>query len=245
MLGTIVWRWGDIEQAEHCVQESLAIYRELGHRQKIPRLLNVLGIVAILQENYAQAEAYWEEGLGLVQEMGDRHAMADMCNNLGYINHHNLGDLEKARQYYTKSLSTAREIGHRQGATSTLSNLGHLHVLLGEHEIAWEYLREALNESTAIGVTPLTLDALTGVALLRAEAGQGDSAAELVGLIVNHPAVEADSAQVAETILEELREALPTKQIEAALERGKEMVLDAVVAELLAEKTSPQLALHR
>jgi DNA-binding SARP family transcriptional activator/predicted ATPase len=235
MLGTIVWRWGDIEQAERCVQESLAIYREIGHLQRIPRLLNVLGIVAIMQENYTQAEAYWEEGLGLVREMGDRHAMADMCNNLGYINHHNLGNLEKARQYYKESLSIGREIGHRQGATSTLSNLGHLHVLLGEHALAWEYLREALSESTAIGVTPLTLDALTGVALLRAETGQGDLAAELVGLIANHPAVEADSAQVAETILDGLRDALTTERLEAALERGKGMELDAVVAELLAD----------
>jgi tetratricopeptide (TPR) repeat protein len=158
-----------------------------------------------------------------------------MCNNLGYINHHNLGNLEKAKQYYIESLSIGREIGHRQGATSTLSNLGHLHVVLGEHENAWEYLREALSESTAIGVTPLTLDALAGVALLRAETGQGDSAAELVGLIVNHPAVEADSVQVTETILDGLREALPTKQIEAAMERGKKMELDTAVAELLAE----------
>jgi DNA-binding SARP family transcriptional activator/predicted ATPase/Flp pilus assembly protein TadD len=235
MLGSIAWRWGDIEQAGQWARESLAIYRELGHRQRIPRLLNLLGIVAIMQEDYGQAEAYWEEGLGLVQEMGDRHAMADMCNNLGYINHHNLGNLEKAKQYYIESLSIGREIGHRQGATSTLSNLGHLHVVLGEHENAWEYLREALSESTAIGVTPLTLDALAGVALLRAETGQGDSAAELVGLIVNHPAVEADSVQVTETILDGLREALPTKQIEAAMERGKTMELDTAVAELLAE----------
>ena len=171
----------------------------------------------------------------MLREMGDHQAMADTLNNLGYINHHNLSNLEKARQYYTESLSIGREIGHRQGATSTLSNLGHLHVLLGEHETAWGYLREALSESTAIGVTPLTLDALTGVALLRAEAGQGDSAVELIGLIVNHPAVEVDSAQAAEAILAGLRETLPAEQLEAALERGKGLELDAVVAELLAE----------
>jgi DNA-binding SARP family transcriptional activator/predicted ATPase/Flp pilus assembly protein TadD len=235
MLGSIAWRWGDIEQAGQWAQESLAIYRELGHRQRIPRLLNILGIVAIMQENYTQAEAYWEEGLDLVQEMGDHHAMADLCNNLGYINHHNLGNLEKARQYYKESLSIGREIGHRQGATSTLSNLGHLHVLLGEHEIAWGYLREALSESMAVGVTPLTLDTLAGVALLRVETGQVDSAAELVGLIVSHSAVEADSVKVTEVILAGLRDALTTEQLEAALERGRGLELDAVVAELLAE----------
>jgi predicted ATPase/DNA-binding SARP family transcriptional activator len=235
MLGTIVWRWGDIEQAGHYVQESLAIYRDLGHRQRIPRLLNVLGIVAIMQEDYGQAEAYWEEGLGLVQEMGDRHAMADLCNNLGYINHHHLENLEKARQYYKESLSIGREIGHRQGATSTLSNLGHLHVLMGKHETAWGYLREALSESMAIGVIPLTLDALIGVALLRAKTKQEEAAAELVGLVVNHPAVEADTMQVAEGILAELRGTLTEERVKAAMERGKAMEPETIVEGLLSE----------
>ncbi|MBN1977217.1 MAG: tetratricopeptide repeat protein [Anaerolineae bacterium] len=239
MLGSIAWRWGDVEQADQCIRESLAIYKELGDQHRLARLLNFLGVIATVREDYDQAEVYWEEGLEMVQEMGDRLAMADMLNNLGYINHHNLQNLQKAQQCYLESLSIGREIGHRQGATSTLSNLGHLHVLLGEHENAWKYLCEALSESTAIGLAPLTLDALTGVALLRAETGQEDSAAELVGLIVNHPAVEADSARVAQAILDGLRNVFLTEQLEAALERGKGMALNAVIAELLAEKTSP------
>jgi DNA-binding SARP family transcriptional activator/predicted ATPase len=236
MLGTIAWRWGDIEQAERCVQESLAIYRELGNRHRIPRMLNVLGIFAILRESYDQAEQYWKEGLTMVQEMGDRQAMADMLNNLGYINHHHIGNLEKAKQYYQESLSIGQEIGHRHGTTSTLSNLGHLHVLRGEYTLAWSYLHRALCESTAIGVVPLTLDALVGVAQLRAETGQGDSAAELLGLALNHPAMEVSGAQVAETVLAGLRETLPAEQLEAAMERGRAMELDAVVVELLAEE---------
>ncbi len=171
----------------------------------------------------------------MVQEMGDRQVMADTLNNLGYINHHHLGNLEKAEQYYQQSLSIGQEIGHRHGATSTLSNLGHLYVLMGEHATAWHYLRQALSESTDIGVAPLTLDALVSVAQLRAETGQGESAAELLGVVLNHPSVEVDSVQVAETILAGLRKALPAKQIEAAIERGKTLKLEAVVADLLAK----------
>jgi tetratricopeptide (TPR) repeat protein len=234
-LGTIGWRWGDIEQADRCNRESLEIYRELGDQHRIPRILNVLGILAILRERYDQAEGYWEEGLALAQEIGDRQATADTLTNLGYINHHHLGNLGKAKTYYTKSLSTSQEIGHRHGVTSTLSNLGHLYVRLGEYAPAWDHLRQALSESIAIGVAPLTLDALVGVALLRAETGQLDAAAELLGVILNHPSVEVDSVQLAETILAGLRKALPAKQLEAAMQRGKTLELDAVVAELLAE----------
>jgi tetratricopeptide (TPR) repeat protein len=233
-LGTIAWRWGDLEQADRCNRESLAIYKELGDQHRIPRILNALGILAILRERYDQAEGYWEEGLAMAQEMGDRQTMADTLTNLGYINHHHLGNLEKAKQNYTESLSISQEIGHRHGVTSTLSNLGHLYVLLDEPALAWDYLRQALSESTTIGVAPLTLDALVGVARLRAEIGQANSAAELLGVALNHSAVEVDSAQLAETILDGLRQALPAKQLEAAMERGKTLELDTVVAELLA-----------
>lgn len=235
-LSSIAWRWGDVEQAAQCIQESLVIYKELGDRHRLARMFNISGVIATVQEDYGQAEGYWEEGLAMAQKIGDRQAMADMLNNLGYINHHHLGNLEKAERYYQESLSIGREIGHRQGATSTLSNLGHLHVLRDEHDLAWKYLREALSESTAIGVAPLTLDALVGVARLRAETGQQASAAELLGLALNHPAVEVDSAQAAETVLAGLREVLPAEELDAAVERGKTMDLDAVVAQLLAKE---------
>jgi len=235
-LGSIAWRWGDVEQAARCIREGLVIYKELGDRHRLPRLLNISGVIATVQEDYGQAEVYWEEGLAMIQKIGDRQAMADMLNNLGYINHHHLGNLEKAKQYYQESLSIGREIGHRHGAISTLSNLGHLHVLRDEHDLAWKYLRESLSESMAIGVAPLTLDALVGVAQLRAKTGQRRLAAELLGLALNHPSAEVSGAQVGETILAELREALPAEELDAAVERGKTMDLDAVVAELLAEE---------
>jgi tetratricopeptide (TPR) repeat protein len=171
----------------------------------------------------------------MAQEMGDRQAMADTLTNLGYINHHHLGNLGKAKTYYTESLAISQEIGHRHGVTSTLSNLGHLYVGLGEYAPAWDHLRQALSESMTIGVAPLTLDALVGVALLQSETGQADSAAELLSVILNHPSVEIDSVQLAETILDGLRRQLPAEPLETAMERGKTRELDVVVAELLAE----------
>ena len=57
-------------------------------------------------------------------------------------------------------------------------------------------------------------------------------------MALNHPSVEVDSAQVAETVLAGLRETLPAEQLDAVIERGKTLELDAVVAELLAERRS-------
>ncbi len=236
MLGSVAWRWCDLERADECSQLGLAIFRELGNQQRVSRLLNVLGILAILRENYDQAQEYYQEGISLAKEIGDRQATADMLNNLGYIFHHCIEQYEAAKRCYHESMLIGRETGHRHGVTSTLSNLGHLHVLTGEHNAAWSYLQEALNEFVAIGVVPLTLDTLIGVAQLWVETGRAIPAAELLGLALNHPAVEASSIQAAEPILAKLREAVPPEQYEQATEHGKALKLDDVVARLLSEK---------
>jgi tetratricopeptide (TPR) repeat protein len=234
MLSTISWKWGDIEQAEKCCQESLAIYGELDDRYRISQLHNVLGILATLQENYDQAERYFEQGLRIAREIEHRQLVADLQNNLGYLNHHRIGNLEKAKHCYQESLQIAKEIDHRSGATSTLINLGQLHILLGERQVAWKCLREALNESVAIGAVPLTLDALVGVGQQQIEVGQYVSAAELLGLALSHPALEIDSRKLAESILEKLRKLMHAEQFEAAIDRGKMLELNTVVTELEA-----------
>ena len=232
MLGSIAWKWGDLEEAEKYCHESLTIYRELDNRLRIAKILNVLGILAILQKNYEQAAQYYEKGLRMAREIDNRLLVSNLLNNLGYLNHHNLKNLEKAKSYYQESLSIAREIDHRAGAASTLINLGQLNVLLGEYQLALKILREALTETVALGVVPLTLDALVGVAQQQVEVEQCETAAELLGLILNHSALESDVRQVAESVLDRLRKEITPEDLEAAMERGKILELDQVVADL-------------
>ena len=73
----------------------------------------------------------------------------------------------------------------------------------------------------------MTLDALIGVAQLWADTSRQEEATELLGLVLNHPAVESSGAQVGKALFAKLRQALPAEQFEAALERGKGMGLDA------------------
>jgi predicted ATPase/class 3 adenylate cyclase len=231
MLSAHAWRWGDFEQAERCCHESLQIYQQLDDRQKIAKQYNILGILATLQEHYEQAEQYYTQGLEIAKEIDDRMVMADLINNLGYLYHHKTHNFDKAKRCYLESLAIAREIDNRSGITSTLINLGQLHILLSEHQLAWKCIREALVESVVIGAVPLTLDALVGVAQQQIDAGNFISAAELLGLVQNHPALEIDGAQVAESVLKRLRNEIDSEQLEEAMERGRSLELDKVVAE--------------
>lgn len=76
---------------------------------------------------------------------------------------------------------------------------------------------------------------LVGVAWLRAQAGQCEQAAGLLGLALSHQASNVDTEDDAEPVLAMLREALPADQLDAAMERGKALDLDQVVTKILEE----------
>ena len=138
-------------------------------------------------------------------------------------------------RYIQEALAIQRELDLRFATANNLNNLGHVHAGLGEDDVAWEYLCEALPELLAIGAIVVVLEALVGVALLQAKAGRYVQAAELLGLVMNHPALDEETKQYADPVLATLREAFPADQLEAALERGKSLDLEAVVAEILEE----------
>ena len=211
------------------------IYKHLDEPEKIPRLLNILGILATLQENYAQAEQYYQQGLSMAKEIqiDDPLIVTNFLNNLGYLNHHSTHNYGEARQYYEKALQIARDVNHRSGTTSTLNNLGQLHILLGDYKIALEYLREALSESVAIGAVPLSLDALVGIAQHQVEIEDYQSAAEILGLVLNHSALELDVRQVAEAVLDKLQNRMPSVQLEKSMKHGKMQDLESVIAGIL------------
>jgi hypothetical protein len=73
------------------------------------------------------------------------------------------------------------------------------------------------------------------VAWLRTKAGQHERAAELLGLMLGHPALNEEIRWYAEPVLTMVRDSLPPDELDAALARGKALDLDATVAVLLDE----------
>jgi hypothetical protein len=70
--------------------------------------------------------------------------------------------------------------------------------------------------------------------MLQFEGGQYEAAGELIGLVLNHPALEHDSRHLAEAVLENLRNLMPAEQLEQAMSRGRAMEIETVVEELKA-----------
>ena len=60
----------DVATASSFIQESLALFREMGNRPDIAELLVIFGQVAAAQGDYAAAQSHYEESLALGREFG-------------------------------------------------------------------------------------------------------------------------------------------------------------------------------
>jgi tetratricopeptide (TPR) repeat protein len=235
-MGEIALAQEDGEKAERFARDGLAIFKEMGDGQErwIGWAHWVLASVAYLRRDYGELKRYVDEALAKYEEVGARSNIADCLTMLGE-GARQQGKYEDALRYYKEALAIFQELG--MSTPGLLSNLGHAHIGLGEHDVAWGYLRPALKESLATMRIPLALEGLVGVAWLRTKARQHERAAELLGLVLGHPALTEEVRWYAEPVLTMVRESLPTDELEAALVRGKALDLEQVVAEILAEGT--------
>jgi tetratricopeptide (TPR) repeat protein len=222
---------GKPRAAERYAEESLAIYRELGDRQGASSVLNsVLGLAVAYTGDYERAKEYFRESLTIAREIGDRHGVAKGLSNLGYSARHQ-GKLQEAELYLEESLSLSREIGIQP--MNALFDLASIQASTGQPETAWRTWREALAEAVAVGFASVIPASLGMAAGWLAQAGRYERAAELVGLARDR-SVDVETQIESEPALAMLCQALSAEELKAAMARGRELDLDAVVAEMLA-----------
>ncbi len=231
-LGLVDYQQGHYAAARGNYEESLALARAAGDRIGVARVLNNLGSVALAQRAYQEARASYEESLALQQEIGYQWGIAMCLNNLGQVAAAQQAHAE-ARRRYQASLAMFKEIGDPRAIAAILESLGDVAFALGDAEESRAYFREALTIAAGIGAAPTTLYAVVGIARLLARAGAHERAIELLGMVLHHPASDSETRSQAEPLLNELRAALPTQVLDAALERGRAQTLEAAVDSIM------------
>ena len=100
----------------------MTIARELDDKEGIAGLLNSLGEMARLQNDYERARALYNESLALRRELGTRFGMAMMLHNLGYVALHR-GDGRQAAAFFEESMALYRELNARKGIAECMAGL--------------------------------------------------------------------------------------------------------------------------
>jgi predicted ATPase/DNA-binding SARP family transcriptional activator len=139
----------DMELSRRLLQDSLALFRELGDRVGMVAALNEQAALSYSLGAYEEAKRFSQESLLLGQALGDRWRVATGLLNQGQACVA-LGEYPQARQVYLEALQLVRELGNRRVVARYLACLGYVNYLEGEFGKADEFFREALELSRQI-----------------------------------------------------------------------------------------------
>jgi predicted ATPase/DNA-binding SARP family transcriptional activator len=146
--GIMAWLRGDIATGRPLVEESLALYRELGDKVGIANALNTLGNMARDQGDLATARVCYEQSLSLCRELDDRRGIAASLHNLGRVAHAK-GDMAAARSLIEEAFSLFRTVGDTLGIVFSIRHLRQLGT--GNTALARFLLEEGLAHYEEIG----------------------------------------------------------------------------------------------
>lgn len=179
-LGTLANNLGDNQCSLQRLEESLALYRELGDCAGLAVQLNNLAWVAAEVSELDRARELSEEALRLHRERDDRGGEALSLDNLGWIALYR-ADYGEARSLFARSLALRRELGDARGTAFALSNLAWAEERVGGFAEAAEKLREAEELLGDVEDRMLPGQRLNVLGLLAYDRGEIDEAIEILG----------------------------------------------------------------
>jgi predicted ATPase len=177
-LGNITWKQGDVVTAARALEESLAIWREVGAESALNATLSNLGAVMERLGDLDRAEELQREALELARKYGDEQDVSLTLNNLATALW-NKGDLDGAEQLLEESLAIKRRIGNLFGIAVSLTNLAILTSSKGNLEQAISYMEESLSLDRQLGNIDGIADSLGNLASLVSQTGDLARAAQL------------------------------------------------------------------
>lgn len=232
-LGIIADQQGDYAGATQLYQQSMEIYRQVGYQRGIASCLGNLGTMARAQGSYVNASQFLQQSLEIWRQLGDKRFFAISLYNIANVTL-NQGEYERAKHFFEQGLSIFGELRDPYGQVYCLKSLGDVAMKQNDPQIS-SFYSEALGTAQNANLRSLVPLPLIGLAHVLLRRGKSQRSAKLGGLISQNLMQDSDLHEIFNDLIRELEAALPPDELAAALEHGKELDLDTVVQELLAE----------
>ncbi len=222
------------ENAHERLQSVVADWRRIGDPRLTAIALNNLSWVAVRLGRHDEARDALEESVLLNTSIGDRWGLGFAYRGLGLIAQAQ-GEHLQAVDMFRKSLDTFTEVGARQDVARVLVEMSRSILAQGNDAEAGGGWCEALRITTETQSAFVALEALVGIATLRAKQGNIEQALELSLIVLNHPATLQETKDRAEKLRKELVSQLTPQQIEIAQTQAQTPSLGLVVAQVLEQ----------
>lgn len=165
--GWFAFQLGSHTEAQHLLEQSLAILRALGHNAALEFPLHRLAVVLAERGDCEAALQTWEEANAISAATADNYRIAISKTILCQISALQ-GRYREAQRYGQESLALDRAIGNRWGAAFSLIHLGSISYALGDYAEARSAIQESMlirNETGDLRGVAQCLEMLGDVAL--------------------------------------------------------------------------------
>ena len=244
--GAHLWAGGSADEAQHLLEQALAIGREVGDELNTGWALLHMGMIAYQQGDYPAAQQALESGLAGCQLAGPqgRRGVGWGLIFLGDLALHS-GDAELARSRFEASVALLRELADYGLLAYPLRRLGHMALQQGDFITATARCAESLQLNQAIDdrlAVAACLAALAAIAAAEGQAATGAQrmqhlrhAANLCGAVaaqleaIGAPLWPADAAAL-ERLELALREQLGAVAFARARAAGRDLSIDQLLS---------------
>ena len=214
------------------LQAAVAEWRAVGDPRFIAYGLNFLGQSALALGRFDEARKALEESVELNTSVGARWNLGHAYQGLGAVAQAQ-GEHRRAVGLFLKAVDTFTELGGLFYIGQSLAQMGRSLFGLGNDVEAERIWRESLRIAREIRGMPVVLEALVGIASLRAKRGETQFALGLLLIVLNHPACDEETKNRAVPLRSELETQLTPIEIEAIQAYAAEKNFEAVVEDLL------------
>ncbi len=248
-VGMIAHDLGNYAQSEEYWQQSLVLSQELGDKNQIFRA--AIGLSALagdlghydqirtffrlairdMDDNFVDVRTQLLYGLTARKRRNDLLGIARSYQRMGWFALY-YGFYDQALDYLDHSLKSYRALDNPLATAWTLNILGFTQIFLEDAQATTTF-HQSLAISYSLQEISLVLESLIGFAWCYLQVDNSTRAAEIVGLVQDHPSLIDDVQLWINDLMWRLEEALVSDKLQVALKRGKEAELDPIVQELL------------
>ncbi|CAL9411807.1 hypothetical protein SUDANB121_01684 [Nocardiopsis dassonvillei] len=244
LLGVVAGIEGSYAEAAHRHRSALGLAEGLGLWPTVVDELGRLARVHMLTGDLDGADRHNLRALRIAGEQAFRAGRRFTVAGLG-MTARRRGDLDTAEEYLGEVLEVHRQDGYRPGLAFALAELGFTAEQRGDAAAARELHLQGLGYARMSGDPRAVALALEGLAGAAALDGDGAAAARLVGCAerireeAGAPMPEAERFDV-DRALAAARALLGSEAVERARSGGRDLSLEAAVAEALSPAREPQ-----
>jgi predicted ATPase len=230
--GSTVFFTRDYERTTALCEEALELFRQLGDKRNVARMLDRLAAPAALSGDHAKARALADESLALFREIGDRAGSLYPLSKVA-LDERRSGRRDLGLALTTEALALAREVGDSWWEVGLLADLAEIAWEDGDLSRAATFSRDSVSLAHVLGDVLAVAYGLGLLVVLAAAEGDQARASRLWGAVEaieesGEARLDADSRVRCETAIP-----LSDAKLEAARAEGRAMSLDEAVQHAL------------